>query len=300
MGNRIFIAAVVLLWTGTMSWLVVARILPPFFQGEAPSHGPLTEAEPNFWQIELRGQNIGSVASQAVPGAFGTTEQHSRLRLQGIELRKLFPFQLGSLIHGLNTIQLDMRSRIMLDSLGSLSSFDTKIQLTEVPLVITVRGRVEGSELRVTLQSGELKHELLFPVPKGGLLATDLFPESKLMDLKVGRRWQQEVFSPFKESMEIVQAEVVADGMFEHDGERHHARRIEYRTLSSAGVATDNTLRSVVWVAEDGTVLRQDLHLVGTTLRFERRTEPRAIDKAQRMLDLKTFATTPPSTQPSQ
>ena len=36
MGNRIFVAVVVLLWTSTMSWLMVARILPPFFQGEPP------------------------------------------------------------------------------------------------------------------------------------------------------------------------------------------------------------------------------------------------------------------------
>jgi hypothetical protein len=294
MGNRIFVAAVVLLWAGTMSWLLVARILPPFFQGEPPSRGPATESVPNYWQIELHGQAVGSAASQSVPGAFGTTEHHSRLKLNGIELRKLFPFQLGSLIHGLNTIQLDMRSRVTLDSLGSLSSFDTKIQLTEVPLVIDVRGRVEGAELNVTLQSGELKHSLMFPVPKGGLIATDLFPESKLMDLKLGRRWQQEVFSPFKESMEIVQAEVVSDGVFEHQGMRHNAKRIEYRTLSSVGVATDNTLRSVVWVGDNGTVLRQDLNLVSITLRFERRDEPRAVARAEKMLDLEAFATTPP------
>ena len=38
MGNRIFVGVVVLLWMGTMSWLMVARILPPFFNGEPPGH----------------------------------------------------------------------------------------------------------------------------------------------------------------------------------------------------------------------------------------------------------------------
>lgn len=36
MGNRIFVAVVLLLWATTMSWLVFAKILPPFFSGEPP------------------------------------------------------------------------------------------------------------------------------------------------------------------------------------------------------------------------------------------------------------------------
>jgi hypothetical protein len=298
MGNRIFVAAVVLLWTGTMSWLMVARILPPFFQGEPPSSGSLIESEPNYWQIELRGQRVGYAVSQAVPGAFGTTEVHSRVTLEGIELRKLWPFQIGSLIHGPNTIRLDARTRLTLDSLGSLCMFDTKIQLRDVPLEMLVRGRVEGADLKVTLQSGETTHELRFPMPRGALLANDLFPEARLLDLKMGRRWQQEIFSPFKAAMDIVQAEVVAEGLIDHREGPQNAKRVEYRSLTSSGVSADNTLRSAIWVADDGRVLRQDLHLMSVTLRFERRSEPRMIEHARKMLDLDTFATVAPSKQP--
>jgi len=294
MGNRIFVAAVVLLWTGTMSWLMVARILPPFFHGDPPSHGAVIEEEPACSEIELRGQRVGLAASQGVPGAFCTTEIHSRVQIDNVELRKLWPFQIGSLIHGLNTIRLDTRTRITLDSLGALSAFDTKVQLMDVPLVMSVRGRVEGAELRVSMQSGEMKHDVNFPVPQQALVANDLFPESKLLDLKVGRRWQQEVFSPFKTSMEIVQAEVVAEGLIEHRGELVNAKRIEYRSLATAGVAAEKSLRSVLWVADDGMVIRQDLHLMSATLRFERCSEPKMIERAARMLDLKTNATIAP------
>jgi len=291
MGNRIFVAVVILLWTGTMSWLMVARILPPFFHGEPPEHATLAEHEPNCWQIEFGGQRVGDAVSQAVPGALGATEIHSRVILEGIELRKLWPFQVGSLIHGLSTIHLDTRTRLAFDSLGRLSYFDTKIQLTDVPLVMNVHGRVDGAQLKVTLQSGETMHELHFPVPSGALLANELLPESKLLDVTVGRKWQQEAFSPFKGSLEIIQAEVVAECHIEQRGERKRARRIEYRGLSSSGVAEDNTLRSVVWVAEDGTVLRQDLLLMSATLRFERRSDPRMIERARGLLDLETVAT---------
>ena len=43
MGNRIFVAVVLLLWASTMSWLVVEKILPPFFSGDPPAHGILVE-----------------------------------------------------------------------------------------------------------------------------------------------------------------------------------------------------------------------------------------------------------------
>jgi hypothetical protein len=298
MGNRIFVAAVVLLWVGSMSWLMVARILPPFFQGDPPSHGAVVQEDPHCWQIEFRDKPAGFAASQGIPGAYGTTEVHSRVQIEGIELRKLWPFQIGSLIHGLNTIQLDTRTRLTLDSLGALSNFDTRVQLVDVPLVLTVRGRVEDGQLKVAMQSGDIQHETKFPAPRQALLASDLLPESRLLDLHVGQRWQQEVFSPFKTSMEIVQAEVVGEGLIEHRGAQTNAKRIEYRSLSSAGVAADKNLRSMLWVADNGTVLRQELHFMSAKLRFERCLEPKMIERARRMLDLNIHATVAPNVTP--
>jgi hypothetical protein len=95
--------------------------------------------------------------------------------------------------------------------------------------------------------------------------------------------------------MEIVQAEVVAEGLIDHRGDHLNAKRIEYRSLSAAGVAVNKNLRSVVWVADDGKVLRQDLHLMSAKLRFERCSEPSMIERAREMLDLETHATVAPS-----
>lgn len=61
--------------------------------------------------------------------------------------------------------------------------------------------------------------------------------------------------------------------------------------MSPAGVAADNTLRAVVWVGDDGTVLRQDLHLMDTKLRFERRDEPHMLKLAEELLELDKVAT---------
>jgi hypothetical protein len=294
MGNRIFVGVVVVLWAGTMSWLMVARILPPFFHGEPPAHGSIRRDEPVCWQIEYMGRPVGYAVSQAVPGALDTTEVHSRVLLERIAIRELAPQWMGSLVRGLGEITLDTRTSLVLDSFGNLSSFATKVRLNDLPLVMRVQGRVEGPELRIKIQSGEMIHEVSYPVPSQALTANELIPEPKLLQVYVGRKWQQEVFSPFRppgSSIEILQAEVVDEGPLEQQGQSIHARRIEFRTLSAAGVAADNTLRAVVWVAEDGTVLRQDIYLMNAKLRFERRTEPEMLELAAKLLDLETVAT---------
>ena len=55
----------------------------------------------------------------------------------------------------------------------------------------------------------------------------------------------------------------------------------------------DNTLHAVVWVADDGTVLRQEVHLMDAKLRFERCTEPGMIKLAEGLLDVDSVATMP-------
>ncbi len=294
MGNRIFVGVVVLLWMGTMSWLMVARILPPFFNGEPPGHGVLIRDEPVCWEIEHDGELIGHAVSKAIPGAMGTTEIHSRVLLEGLEIRKLAPQWMSTIVRGLGPISLDTRSRIALDSLNSLSSFETRVRLNDLPLVMKVTGRVDGPDLLLKITSGEVTHTARYPVPKNTLIASELIPEPKLLQVYVGRKWQQEVYSPFRppsDSLEVLQAEVVEESWFEGHGERRRARKIEFRVMSPAGVAADNTLRAVVWVGDDGTVLRQDLYLMDTKLRFERRDEPHMLRLAEELLDLESVAT---------
>ena len=128
MGNRIFVGVVMMLWLGTMSWLMVARILPPFFHGEPPTQGVLIRDEPTCWEIHFNGKRVGHAVSQAVPGALGTTEIHSRVLLENIEVKQLAPQWMGSLVRVLGDVSLDIRSRFSLDSLKNLSQFNTKVQ----------------------------------------------------------------------------------------------------------------------------------------------------------------------------
>jgi hypothetical protein len=296
MGNRIFVGVVVVLWVGTMSWLMVDRILPPFFHGDPPIHGSLVHDDPTCWEIFYGGRSVGHAVSQAVPGALGTTEIHSRVLLDGIEVKELAPQWMGGLVRALGQVSLDTRSTFVLDSLGNLSYFRTDVRLNELPMVMRVYGKIEGAELRLKVQSGEVTNEVSYPVPSFSRLTNELIPDPKMLSVYVGRKWQQEIYSPFRppgNSLEILQAEVVDERIIEHRGERVNARKIEYRSLSSAGVSANNTLHAEVWVADDGTVLRQQVHLMDAKLRFERCTEPGMLTFAERLLDVDSVATMP-------
>ena len=294
MGNRIFVGVVVMLWAGTMSWLMIARILPPFFHGEPPTQGALIRDEPTCWEIQYDGKAMGQAVSQAVPGALGTTEIHSRLLLKNIDIKELAPQWMGSIVRVLGEVSLDVRSAFVLDSFKNLSYFHTDVRINDLPLVLRVSGKVDGAELKLKIQSGDVSHEVSYPAPSSAMLTSELVPDPKLLQIYVGRKWQQEMYSPFRppgNSLEIMQAEVVEERDIEHRGEQVHARKIEYRSLSAAGVAADNTRRAVVWVADDGTVLRQDIFLMDAKLRFERCTEPRMLKLAEELLDIDSVAT---------
>jgi hypothetical protein len=296
MGNRIFVGVVVVLWAGTMSWLMVARILPPFFHGDPPTHGAILRDAPSCWEIFYSGRSVGHAVSQAVPGALGTTEIHSRILLNGITVKELAPQWMGGLVRALGEVSLDTRSVFVLDSLGNLSYFRTEVRLNELPNVMRVQGKVDGPELKLRIQTGEATNDVSYPVPSFSRLSNELVPDPKLLQVYVGRKWQQEVYSPFRPpgaALEIMQAEVVEERAIEHRGERVNARKIEYHTLSAAGVSTKNSLRATVWVAEDGTVLRQEVHLMDAKLRFERCTEPGMQSFAERLLDVDSVATVP-------
>jgi hypothetical protein len=148
--------------------------------------------------------------------------------------------------------------------------------------------------LELNFVSGGVTHEASYPLPTTSMLDGELIPQPKMLQVYVGRKWQIEMFSLFRppdNSMELLQAEVVAEERIMHDGRSTRARRIEYRSMSPSGVTSDQALRATVWVADDGIVLRHEVELINTRLRFERRDSKEMIAHARELLDLDTVAT---------
>jgi len=71
--------------------------------------------------------------------------------------------------------------------------------------------------------------------------------------------------------VELVEAEVVATESLHYGDETLRVLRIVYRSLPGPGVPEANRLQAVTWVEpKNGLVLRQDVYIANSKLRFER------------------------------
>ena len=77
MGSRAYNTVVVLFWIGTMSWLVVAKVLPPLRVGDPPNYRSIlsqSKLHPSVcWSIHLNEAPVGWAASRIVRTSGGNT-----------------------------------------------------------------------------------------------------------------------------------------------------------------------------------------------------------------------------------
>ncbi len=293
MGNKVYAGVVLLLWGATMSWLITAKILPPFMRGEPPRTG-LNAHEPVCWRVTVGEQRIGWAVSQAVPGADDTTELHSRVKLSAVPLSKMAPRWMATVIDNLGPLEVDMRSRTTLDSLGNLSLFESSVEINDLPSAILMKGVVQEGQIRLRLQYGDVVHRLNYPWPEHAMLGSKLTPDGTLLQIYTGRKWKKEVYNPFggrQGAIEIIEAEVLDEQQMLFDSKLVNTRRIEYRSLNSTGVSTENRRRSTVWVSESGKVLREEIVLMDVLLRFDRENAMQTETLAAELLELNEFAT---------
>ena len=273
MANRIFVLAVVVLWLSSMSWLVVERILPSFYAGEPPIEQAYETGEAVAWQVEWRGEPVGQAASVRLSGVGGSTDLYNRVLLTEIPLMELAPTWMRTAIGDLGDITFDAHTRIEFDPLGNFSAFSSRISINDLPSMLNITGRVEDSFLQLQVRSGDISYTTPIYLPDSKSLNEVLFPDAKLPQMYVGRSWREEIYSPFHSPgnpVELVQAEVVSVEAIQYGGETRKTLRIEYRTMSRSGVPQEARLQAESWVVPSGNVLRRDVYLGSSKLRFTR------------------------------
>ena len=77
MGNHPFNIIVILFWLATMTWLVVAKVLPPLRVGEPPTYGSILKdreksERPACWSARFNDQSVGWAATKTVRRKDGT------------------------------------------------------------------------------------------------------------------------------------------------------------------------------------------------------------------------------------
>ena len=280
MSNRVFVSAVVLLWLASMSWLVVEKVLPSFYDGKPPVASGLAPCKPAAWEVKWSGRPVGWAASLRSVGVLGTMEVHNRVVLENVPLLDLAPSWMRHMVGDFGDMTFDTRTRLEFDGLGNFSSFRSRVAINGVPSVLNMSGKMSDSHLELKVKAGDVTYRTPIYIPHQAALAEALFPDARLPHLYVGRRWQKEEFSPFQppsSPVELVEARVVACELLERDGGHVRVMRVEVRGTPGPGMPEDARLKAVLWVEpKSGLVLRQDVFIVNSTLRFDRLPEREA------------------------
>lgn len=289
MANRLFVGSILTLWIGSMTWLLMTKILPSLGGGEPPIAAGLDADVPVAWRVDWADTHVGYAATLLQEGVERTTEVRSRVRLENVPLMELAPSWMKDVVGDIGKLKFDAKTRMEFDSLDNFTAFESSIAVNDVPGIVKMNGRVEDSYLQLRIRSGELKYSPAVYVADRSALNEALFPDAKLPYLYEGRRWHEKSYNPFRapnSPVEVVEVQVVSSEKidYRYDDQLRRVLKVEYRSPPGPGVSSEARLQAVSWVEPDGTVLRQDVFISGAKLRFERLPAERALEVGQELL----------------
>lgn len=288
MANRVFVCAVIVLWLGSMSWLMIDKILPSLHEGEPPLAAGFEPGVPVAWKVSWGDREVGYAASMRTPGVLGTTNLENRVILEDVPLLDLVPALMRRVVGDIGSMKFDARTTLEFDSLDNFSKFESRVAINEVSSVLELDGKVNGAFLDVKVKFGNVDYEPKVPIANQAALSEALFPDAKLPYLYVGRRWSEEVYNPFhapNAPIETVDVEVTGIETLSMDDENHRVMRVEFSGPPAPGVPEDARLQAIAWVRQsDGVVLRQDVLISTSRLRFDRLPDEEAVKQGNKLL----------------
>jgi hypothetical protein len=288
MANRVFVCAVIILWLGSMSWLMIDKILPSLHEGEPPLAAGFEPGVPVAWKVSWGDRDVGYAASKRTPGVLGTTNLENRVILEDVPLLDLVPALMRRVVGDIGSMKFDARTMLEFDSLDNFSKFESRVAINEVSSVLELDGKVNGAFLDVKVKFGDVQYEPKVPIANQAALSEALFPDAKLPYLYVGRRWSEEIYNPFhapNAPIETVDVEVTGIETLSMDEENHRVMRVEFSSPPAPGVPEDARLQAIAWVRQsDGVVLRQDVLISTSRLRFDRLSDEEALEQGNKLL----------------
>jgi hypothetical protein len=281
MGSRAFNTVVVLVWLAAMSWLVKEKVLPPLQVGEPPNYQAIlsdqSKQPPVCWAIRWDDQPVGFSASMIIEREDNMREIHSRVFFSQLPLDEMAPGWLGAIVRPmlskLGRLDMDAQSRLEIDPLHHLVGFESKVRLANIPNAIRMHGAVDGSKLKLAVQSGDFSYRTEKYLPPDALVGDELSPQALLPNLRRGQTWTMPVYSPFRppsSPVDILKATVERDDNTVWHGKTYPTKVVVYRSDAGSGVLSAHEARGKLWVREDGLVLRQDVNVFNSRLSFLR------------------------------
>lgn len=290
MSSRWYSIAVVLLWLASMSWLVATKIVPGMLVGKPPSYETILEAQvgkpPVGWRVSFDEQPVGWALScfDRIPN--GTTEIRSVVHFERIPVEKLIPplfrtmLGIGDLQLPIGKLEMETESLVLVDPLNRLAGFDACLRMKPRQEVIKMSGTIKGNQLEVAIQAGaQAFPPQTIKLPENALLGDDLSPQTLLPNLRLGQTWEVPSCTFFHPNapLEKVRATVEEVTSFMVHKRREDVWLVVYRGDPTLGLKGDKNIRGRLWVRRDGTVLKQEIRLLGVRLSFLRMGDEEAV-----------------------
>jgi hypothetical protein len=277
-----------------MTWLAYRKVLPPMLVGEPPSAPEILAAqreEPSVgWSIWWKERRLGWAVSQTRLLPQGLTEVRSRVHFDNFPLREMLPPALRGLVPPRDPLADlppgEATSELVFDPLGGLSRFVCAIGFDPRQGVLKFEGAIDGPTMSLRVRYGEsTSEEAKVRVPRNIMLRDALSPQSRLPGLREGQTWTVESYSPLQghdTPTEILEVRVESRTRMVWNGQLEGTWLVVYRKDPGA-VQSGDSPRGRLWVREDGTVLKQEVTLLGSTLTFVRLPDDQAAPLAGRL-----------------
>jgi hypothetical protein len=290
MHRRWYSVSVVLLWLTTMGWLVKQKVLPSLVMGEPPDYQAILavqrDSPPIGWHMHWDDRKkLGWAVTSTSLVANGLTEVRSHIHFAELPLHEIIPELLERVLQPLGTrgekLRMDVCTTLTFDPLQRLSQFESIIRFQPKVNAIKLRGRIEGAKLLLSLHCGEgPPAELNLDAPRNTIVNDGLSPQGYLPRLRKGQRWTVEAYSPLRSATsprEILHATVEARMPLDWHGRVVDTWLVVYRSDPGSALGSAGNECGRLWVnTRDGTVLKQQVAVLRSTLTFVRTSNDEA------------------------
>lgn len=285
-----------------MSWLVVAKVLPPLRGGNPPDYQAILKSENDepavvCWDIRFRGALVGWAGTRAERQPNGIGRIQNVVRFHDLPLEEILAELLGSLGALLKPvmassigaeIDLGMSSEMNFDRRGRLLNVDTSVDIGDLDDLINLHGVVQKDQLELVVRSqslaaeddelaaaGAVLYQQSIRLPNDALFADAFSPHPRMPDLYLHQTWTFEAYRPFPPNspLEVVEAIVEKEDVITWNGKAVQTFVVAYRSEAGSGITATRDPIGKLWVMRDGTVIKQQLKLSNLRFTFDRRPD---------------------------
>ena len=159
MSQRLYPIAVLVFWCSTMTWLVVAKVLPGLRRGDPPDHrlvaiSRVQNATPIAWDMHWNMQRIGWAASKVSTLPDGHKEILSRIqfteRPRASSMSTMWLIQYLATVAGDDVFGIQIDNSALLNAAGELRGMHSEVRYngeTGMPPRMSISGEVVQQKL---------------------------------------------------------------------------------------------------------------------------------------------------------